>query len=59
MKPQQTTNFQTGIGSNIDQIISEFRLINPDIESDLLKLLNLAKTKPALFNMLITQLRTM
>jgi hypothetical protein len=59
MKPQQTTNFQTGIGSNIDQIISEFRLINPDIESDLLKLLNLAKTKPALFNMLITQLRSM
>jgi hypothetical protein len=50
---------QTGIGSNIDEIITEFRSINPDIESDLLKLLQLAKTKPQLFNMLIQQLRAM
>jgi len=49
----------TGIGSSIDEIISEFRTINPDIESDLHKLLLLAKTKPALFKMLIEQLRAM
>jgi len=49
----------TGIGSNIDEIISEFREINPNIESDLHKLLQLAKTKPDLFKMLITQLRSM
>lgn len=49
----------SGIGSNIDEIINEFRTINPDIESDLYKLLQLAKTKPQLFNMLIQQLRSM
>ena len=47
------------LGANIDEILSEFRLINPNIDSDLHKLLNLAKTKPELFNMLITQLRAM
>lgn len=48
-----------GIGSNIDDVISEFKTINPDIESDLHKLLQLAKNKPDLFKMLITQLRSM
>jgi len=57
--PNNQTQIKMGIGSNIDEIISEFRLINPDIESDLLKLLNLAKTKPDLFKLLITQLRSM
>jgi hypothetical protein len=47
------------LGSNIDEILAEFRIINPSIDSDLHKLLNLAKTKPELFNMLITQLRAM
>lgn len=47
------------LGSNIDEIISEFRQINPNIESDLFKLLQLAKNKPELFKMLITQLRSM
>jgi len=63
MKPQQATTaavpFSSGIGSNIDEIITEFRRINPSIESDLQKLLQLAKTKPDLFKMLITQLRSM
>ena len=53
------TPISTGIGSSIDEIISEFRTINPDIESDLHKLLQLAKNKPALFKMLIEQLRAM
>lgn len=52
-------NVPVALGSNIDEIISEFRTINPNIESDLFKLLQLAKTKPELFNMLITQLRSM
>lgn len=47
------------LGANIDEILAEFRVINPSIDSDLHKLLNLAKTKPDLFNMLITQLRAM
>lgn len=47
------------LGSNIDEIISEFRQINPNIDSDLFKLLQLAKNKPELFKMLITQLRSM
>jgi hypothetical protein len=47
------------LGANIDEILAEFRQINPSIDSDLHKLLNLAKTKPELFNMLITQLRAM
>ena len=54
-----TTPMSSGIGSNIDEIISEFRTINPSIESDLQKLLHLAKTKPDLFKMLITNLRSM
>jgi hypothetical protein len=45
--------------NDINKIIDEFKVINPDIENDLFLLLNLAKTKPALFNMLIQQLRTM
>lgn len=49
----------TGIGSNIDEVITEFKSINPDIESDLHKLLQIAKQKPQLFNMLIQQLRAM
>lgn len=47
------------LGANIDEILAEFRQINPSIDSDLHKLLNLAKTKPELFTMLITQLRAM
>ena len=55
----KASNINHGIGSNIDEIISEFKAINPDIESDLFKLLQIAKTKPQLFNMLIQQLRAM
>lgn len=59
MKPQSTQTIQSGIGGSIDEVITEFRKINPNIESDLQKLLNLAKTKPDLFKMLIGQLRSM
>jgi hypothetical protein len=45
--------------NDMNKIIDEFKVINPEIENDLFLLLNLAKTKPALFNMLIQQLRTM
>lgn len=45
--------------NDINEIITEFKTINPDIEADLQKLLNLAKTNPQLFNMLINQLRAM
>lgn len=45
--------------NNIDEIINEFRTINPNIENDLAKLLQLAKTKPDLFKILIQQLRSM
>jgi hypothetical protein len=44
---------------NINEIIDEFKSINPQIEADLAKLLQLAKTKPDLFKMLIQQLRAM
>jgi hypothetical protein len=47
------------LGANIDEILAEFRQINPSIDSDLHKLLNLAKTKPDLFKILILQLRAM
>ena len=59
MLAPKTSAVSAGIGSNIDEIISEFKTINPDIESDLYKLLQIAKTKPQLFNMLIQQLRAM
>jgi len=45
--------------NNINEIIDEFKSINPQIETDLAKLLQLAKTKPELFKMLIQQLRAM
>jgi hypothetical protein len=48
-----------GTDTNIMEIIEEFRTINPDIENDLAKLLNLAKTKPDMFKMLISTLRNM
>jgi regulator of replication initiation timing len=58
-KPTQSNNMNLGIGSNIDEVIAEFKTINPNIENDLGKLLKLAKEKPSLFNMLIQQLRAM
>jgi hypothetical protein len=54
--PQTAIN---GTDTDIMLIIEEFRTINPDIENDLLKLLNLAKTKPEMFKMLIQTLRNM
>ena len=60
LKPTQAQQQPVpSIGSNVDEIISEFRKINPDIESDLAKLLQLAQTKPDLFKILINQLRAM
>lgn len=63
MTPTMQTNNQQpmnlGIGSNIDQIISELRKVDADIESDLLKLLQLAKNNPKFFEMLIQQLRSL
>jgi len=55
--PKQNINMPVSLGSNIDEIISEFRVINPNIESDLHKLLHLAKTNRPLFDLLINQLR--
>ena len=59
--PTNTNNNQMnlGIGANIDQIISELRKVDADIESDLMKLLQLAKTNPKFFQMLIQQLRSL
>jgi hypothetical protein len=54
--PQTAIN---GTDTDIMLIIEEFRTINPDIENDLAKLLNLAKTKPDMFKMLISTLRNM
>lgn len=59
MAPKQNNTIPSGIGSSIDEILFEFKKINPSIESDLQKLLELAKNKPDLFKMLITQLRSM
>jgi len=59
LTPKTNMNMPVSLGSNIDEIISEFRLINPNIESDLFKLLQLAKTNKPLFDMLINQLRAM
>lgn len=56
-KPQ--SNMNLGIGSNIDELILEFKTINPNIENDLAKLLKVAKEKPTLFKMLIENLRAM
>lgn len=56
-KPQ--SNMNLGIGSNIDELITEFKTINPNIENDLAKLLKVAKEKPTLFKMLIENLRAM
>jgi len=53
------SNMNLGIGSNIDEIITEFKSINPNIENDLAKLLKVAKEKPSLFKMLIENLRAM
>lgn len=55
----KTNLMPVSLGSNIDEIISEFRQINPNIESDLHKLLSLAKTNRPLFDLLINQLRNM
>jgi hypothetical protein len=55
----QSQNMNLGIGSNIDEIITEFKSINPNIENDLAKLLKVAKEKPTLFKMLIENLRSM
>lgn len=43
--------------NGVEDVLSEFRQIHPDIDSDLARLLNLAKAKPDFFKMLITQLR--
>jgi len=53
------SNMNLGIGSNIDDLIIEFKKINPNIENDLAKLLKVAKEKPTLFKMLIENLRAM
>lgn len=53
------SNMNLGIGSNIDELITEFKTINPNIENDLAKLLKVAKEKPTLFKMLIENLRAM
>jgi hypothetical protein len=43
--------------NGVDDVLTEFREIHPDIDSDLARLLTLAKTKPDFFKMLIVQLR--
>jgi len=59
LAPKQTMQPSMSGTIEINEIINEFKTINPDIENDLSLLLNLAKTKPELFKMLIGQLRTM
>lgn len=59
MTQQTNQPMNLGIGSNIDQIISELRKVDADIESDLLKLLQLAQNNPKFFQMLIQQLRSL
>jgi hypothetical protein len=58
-KPTHTATALAGIEQPIENIIAEFKQINPQIEKDLAKLLEMAKTKPDLFKMLIAQLRSM
>lgn len=43
--------------NGIDDVMTEFRSIHPEIDQDLERLLILAKTKPDFFKMLIVQLR--
>ena len=55
----QSQKMNIGIGSNIDEVLTEFKTINPNIEADLYKLLQIAKEKPDTFNFLIIKLRAM
>jgi hypothetical protein len=55
----QSQKMNLGIGSNIDEVIAEFKTINPNIEADLFKLLQIAKEKPDTFTFLINSLRSM
>jgi len=55
------TEISPGIG-NLDptpSILDEFKKIHPEIESDLIRLYNLAIKQPEFFKMLITNLRSM
>jgi BMFP domain-containing protein YqiC len=58
--PNQPSAGIAGIeNESINDVIDQFKKINPNIESDLKKLLQLAINKPDLFKMLIQQLRMM
>ena len=46
-------------GVEESSVLEEFKLIHPDIEQDLARLLTIAKTKPEFFKMLILQLRNL
>lgn len=54
-----TSNFQAINGIESSSILDEFKTIHPEIEDDLARLLQLAKTQPDFFKMLIGQLRKM
>jgi hypothetical protein len=45
--------------SNTGDVIAELQQYDPELESDLKKLLNLAKNNPSLFKMLLNSLRSM
>ena len=57
--PKTVNASKVALSGNVDDLINEFKQHDPDIEADLYKLLQVAKTNPQLFNMLINQLRTM
>jgi hypothetical protein len=60
MIAKQNMPQNTGIaGIDGNDILDEFKVIHPEIEDDLARLLKLAKTQPDFFKMLIGQLRKM
>ena len=60
MIAKQNMPQNTGIaGIEGNDILDEFKMIHPEIEDDLARLLKLAKTQPDFFKMLIGQLRKM
>jgi hypothetical protein len=60
MIAKQNMPQNTGIaGIDSSDILDEFKMIHPEIEDDLARLLKLAKTQPDFFKMLIGQLRKM
>lgn len=58
-KNKSQNNYHAINGIESSSILDEFKQIHPEIEEDLARLLQLAKTQPDFFKMLIGQLRRM